>query len=48
MDLNFFNTVENLEPRCKNCGAKKDYEVTTRWDDKLEIHICLKCGKPVD
>ncbi|MBN2458314.1 hypothetical protein JXB31_04250 [Candidatus Woesearchaeota archaeon] len=48
MELNFFNVVENLEPKCVNCGIKVDYGVTTRWDDELEMHICLSCGKPVD
>ena len=48
MDINFFNAVDNLEPKCKNCGNKVDYDVTTRWDDEQERHICCACGKPVN
>jgi hypothetical protein len=48
MSINFFNSVDFLEPKCKNCGFKIDYGVTTRWDDELACHICIKCNKPAE
>ncbi|MFP4403147.1 MAG: hypothetical protein ACOC3X_03630 [Nanoarchaeota archaeon] len=48
MAINFFNSVDFLEPKCKNCGFKIDYGVTTRWDDKINGHICIKCNKPLE
>ena len=42
-ELNFFNSIENLEPKCPKCGVKIDYVVSTRFDDELECHVC-ECG----
>jgi len=44
-EMNLFNSVEYLEPKCPNCGNKIDYGITTTWDDKKEAHICNNCGK---
>ncbi len=48
MAINFFNSVEYLEPHCRHCNTRIDYGVTTEWDDKLGEHICCKCKKPVE
>jgi len=48
MSINFFNSIEHLEPRCKSCDSKIEYGVTTEWDEEKETHVCLKCGAVVD
>jgi len=48
MTLNFFNSLEHLEPKCKNCSTKIEYGVTTRYDEDKQAHICLKCGNVVE
>ena len=48
MAINFFNSLEYLEPRCRKCEAKIDYGVTTRYDEEKQTHICLKCGSEVE
>jgi len=44
MELNFFNSMEYLEPKCPECGAVIDYGVSTKFDERKNAHICLKCG----
>jgi hypothetical protein len=41
---NFFEMSDYLEPRCPNCSTKIEYDVTTRYDELREGHICIKCG----
>ena len=48
MAINFFNSVEYLEPRCKSCEAKIDYGVTTEFDEEKQAHVCKYCGSVVD
>jgi len=43
-ELNFFDSIDYLEPRCPKCKAKIEYGVTTKFDEKRQCHICLKCG----
>ena len=43
-----FWSMTYLEPRCKNCDSRIDYDVTTCWNDELGCHICLKCQKPLE
>ena len=45
--LNMFNSVDYLAPRCKECGNEIEYGVTTKFDDELGTHVCLKCNKPL-
>ena len=45
--INIFNSVDYLEPRCKNCGSKIEYGITTYYDEKLETHKCSNCDKIV-
>ena len=46
--IDFFNSVEHLEQKCIKCGTKIDWEVTTRWCDEKEGHVCKECGGPVE
>lgn len=48
MVLNFFNSMEHLEPKCPNCKSKVEYGVTTKFDDSKEAHVCINCGNIVD
>lgn len=43
-ELNVFNSVEYLEPKCPKCGIKIDYGISTTWSDKRQAHTCNKCG----
>ena len=43
-ELNVFDSVEYLEPRCPKCEIILDYGINTEFDDKNKAHICLKCG----
>jgi len=44
-NLNVFNSMEFLEPKCPKCGTKIDYGLTTTWDEKIQAHICNGCGE---
>jgi transcription initiation factor TFIIIB Brf1 subunit/transcription initiation factor TFIIB len=43
-ELNFFNSLKYLEPRCPKCNIVLDYGVNTEFDEKKKSHICMKCG----
>ncbi len=45
--INFFNSIEHLEPKCSKCGTVLDYGVNTRFDDEKCKHVCLNCGSLV-
>lgn len=42
--INFFESVEYLEPRCPKCKEVLDYGVNTRFDPKQGTHVCKGCG----
>lgn len=44
INMNFFDSVEHLEPRCHGCGSVIDWGTSTRFDEEAESHICLFCG----
>jgi len=44
LEIDFFNSIDYLEPKCPKCGIKIDYGVNTTFDDSKEIHLCNKCG----
>lgn len=44
MIANFFDSLDILEPHCGRCNSKIEYGVTTRYDEKKEAHICIRCG----
>jgi len=43
-ELNLFDSVQYLEPKCPRCKAKIEYGVTTRYDIRKKTHVCIKCG----
>lgn len=48
MSINFFNSVDHLQPKCKGCNSTIDYGVTTEWSDAVEGHICTSCKSPLE
>ncbi|MFH1848864.1 MAG: hypothetical protein ABH879_01625 [archaeon] len=44
-DSNYFESMDYLEPRCPGCNVILDYGVNTSFNDKLDVHVCNKCGK---
>jgi phage FluMu protein Com len=42
--VNFFESVEYLEPRCPKCDQVLEYGVNTKYDQKRKNHVCLGCG----
>ena len=43
-ELNLFDSIEFLEPKCPRCSNKIDYGVTTRYHTLKKAHVCLNCG----
>ncbi len=43
VELNFFNNMEVLEPKCPKCGIILDYGVNTEYNEKEKAHVCMKC-----
>ncbi|NQV09476.1 hypothetical protein HQ529_06520 [Candidatus Woesearchaeota archaeon] len=48
MELNFFDSMESLEPKCPNCNIVLDYGTNTEYVDKHSAHVCLNCDKVLD
>jgi hypothetical protein len=46
--MNFFNSVEHLEPRCSNCEEVLEYGLNTRYDAGSDSMVCGKCGFRLD
>jgi transcription initiation factor TFIIIB Brf1 subunit/transcription initiation factor TFIIB len=44
MEINIFDDINMLEPKCPKCLSKVEYGVTTEFDEKRKKHICRKCG----
>ncbi|MBN1502858.1 hypothetical protein JW930_04900 [Candidatus Woesearchaeota archaeon] len=42
--MNIFDSLELLEPKCPGCGCTLDYGTNTKYDSKIESHVCLLCG----
>jgi transcription initiation factor TFIIIB Brf1 subunit/transcription initiation factor TFIIB len=42
--VDFFNSLEHLEPRCPKCEVKIEWGVNTEWSDKHDTHVCKECG----
>lgn len=47
-ELNFFNSLRYLEPRCRKCNAVLDYGVNTEYSDKKKAQVCMKCGEIIE
>ncbi len=41
--VDFFNSVEHLEPRCPKCETKIEWGITTEWDDEKDAQVCITC-----
>jgi len=41
--MNFFDSLEHLEPRCR-CGTVIAWGASTRFDEQKGSHVCLSCG----
>ncbi|MBN2368058.1 hypothetical protein JXC34_03490 [Candidatus Woesearchaeota archaeon] len=42
--MEYFNSVEFLEPKCPKCGIVLDYGTNTEFKDDVNAHVCLMCG----
>ena len=42
--VDFFNSMEYLEPRCPKCETKIEWGVNTEWSDEHNTHVCKECG----
>ena len=43
-EINFFELVDYLEPKCPKCQTVLEYGVNTEYDEKKKAHICINCG----
>ncbi|MBI2545940.1 hypothetical protein HYV81_02060 [Candidatus Woesearchaeota archaeon] len=41
--INIFESIEVLEPKCPGCEVKLDYGKNTSYSDKAQAHICNQC-----
>ncbi len=41
--MNFFDSLEHLEPKCPTCRTILDYGVNTEFNDEEGAHVCVKC-----
>jgi phage FluMu protein Com len=46
--IDFFNSMEHLEPKCPKCESKIDWGINTEWSDEKETQICKKCGSELN
>ena len=42
--IDFFNSLDHMEPRCPGCKVKIDWGLNTEWNDEKETQVCKKCG----
>jgi hypothetical protein len=42
--MNYFDSVEFLEPKCPQCGIVLDYGQNTEYSDNVMSHVCLMCS----
>ena len=46
--VDFFNSMDHLEPKCPKCETKIILDETTEWSDEKEGHVCKECGTALD
>ncbi|MFH1669291.1 MAG: hypothetical protein ABIA62_05160 [Candidatus Woesearchaeota archaeon] len=46
--IDFFNSMQHLEPRCPNCNIKVDWGINTEWSDEKETQVCKECGTVIE
>jgi hypothetical protein len=44
MAINFFNSLDYLEPKCEKCKVVLEYGINTQFDEEKDCHICMNCG----
>ena len=42
--VDFFNSMEHLEPKCPKCKVKIEWGLNTEWNDEKESQVCKQCG----
>jgi phage FluMu protein Com len=47
-NLNFFDSLSYLEPKCPKCKNKIEYDVTAKYDEKKDAMVCLQCGSELE
>ena len=47
MDGSIFSSIDVLEPKCKGCGTKIEFDVTTEYDEEKEAVVCKSCGNNI-
>jgi phage FluMu protein Com len=45
--VDFFNSMEHLEPRCPKCKVKIEWGTNTEWSDEHDTQICKDCRTPL-
>ena len=45
--MNYFNSIDHLEPKCSKCGIILDYGVNTFFKEDVMAHVCKACGNKV-
>ncbi|MBU2560736.1 MAG: hypothetical protein KKD17_00410 [Nanoarchaeota archaeon] len=46
--VDFFNSLEHLEPRCPKCKVKIVWGENTMWSDESETQVCKDCGSKLE
>ena len=46
--IDFFNTMDYLDPRCTQCDTKLKLGETTEFSDEHQTQVCVKCGTIAD
>lgn len=46
--IDFFNSLEHLEPKCPKCEIKIDWGINTEWSEEKEVQVCKKCGSELN
>lgn len=41
--IDFFNSMDHLEPRCPKCNVKIDWGTNTEWSDEADSQVCKEC-----
>lgn len=44
INVNVFDSIDYLEPRCPKCNVKIDYGINTEYSDAHNAHVCNNCG----
>jgi len=42
--INFFQSIQHLEPKCPGCDSTIEYGLSTTYVESKKAHKCNKCG----